>query len=49
MTIKVRVECEGAEDELHEFDTFVDACNWIRDVFGPSAENCVIEIDTRGE
>lgn len=47
MTIHVRVECEDAEDELHEFDTFVQACDFIRDIFGPTAENCVIVIDTR--
>lgn len=30
-----------------EFDIFVDACDWIRNEIGPTAENCVIVIDTR--
>lgn len=47
MSITVRIECEGAEPEVMTFDTFVQACDWIRDEAGPTAENCVIVIDTR--
>lgn len=47
MTVRVRVECQDDQPQEIEFDTFVQACNFIRDAFGPTAENCVIVIDTR--
>jgi hypothetical protein len=46
-TIKVRIECAGTEPEEIQFDTFVQAVDYIRDVAGPTAEDCVICIDTR--
>lgn len=38
-------DCEA--ENTHEFDTFVQACDWIRNEFGPNADNCLIIIDTR--